>query len=175
MRVLGLDPGSRSLGYGLLERTGSSWVHIASGAVHFPSREALPRRLAAIHSACSSLLTEYRPDLVVVEECFVARSPKAALVLGQVRGVLLLCVEQAGIPSVEYAARAVKLAAVGHGGAAKEQVQYMVPRLLRDCPACLQPDQADALAIAWCGAIHRADARGESGGAARAATPGERA
>jgi crossover junction endodeoxyribonuclease RuvC len=154
MRVLGFDPGSRNLGYGVLERRGADWLRIDSGTIRLNPRDPLPRRLAAIHSASSLLLHCHAPDLVVVEECFVAQSPKAALVLGQVRGVLLLAVEQAGIRSSEVAARAVKLAAVGNGGAAKEQVQFMVPRLLRDCPSDLQPDEADALAVAWCGAIH---------------------
>ena len=96
------------------------------------------------------------PDLVVVEECFVALGPRAALVLGQVRGVLILAVQQAGVPLCEVAPRAVKLATVGNGAAAKEQVQYMMPRLLLACPGTLGPDEADALAVAWCGATRAA-------------------
>jgi crossover junction endodeoxyribonuclease RuvC len=160
MRVLGLDPGSQKLGYGLLERRGDRWHRLDSGTFVLGSRLPLPVRLEAAFQAVSALLAAQPPDLVVVEDCFVAHSPKAALVLGQVRGVLLLAIEQAGISSCEYSAREVKLAAVGNGGAAKEQVQYMVPRLLEDCPALLEPDEADALAVAWCGAIHaQADSR----------------
>jgi crossover junction endodeoxyribonuclease RuvC len=116
----------------------------------------LNQRLEQVHRAASALLATHAPDLVAVEESFIARGPKAALVLGQVRGVLLLAVRQAGIPSREFAPRAVKLAAVGNGGAAKTQVQYMIPRLLDDCPAALDPDEADALAVAWCAALHAA-------------------
>jgi crossover junction endodeoxyribonuclease RuvC len=155
MKVLGIDPGSRKLGYGCLERVGSRWRRIRGGTLILRAADSLPARLCAAHSAVSDMIRELVPDLVVVEECFVARGPRAALVLGQVRGVLILAVEQAGIPLVEVAPRAVKLSAVGNGAAAKEQVQYMMPRLLDDCPDGLAPDEADALAIAWCGATRR--------------------
>lgn len=154
MRVLGLDPGSQKLGFGLLEQRGHKWCRLDSGTILLGSRRPLPERLEAAYRAVSALLSAHSPDLVAVEECFVAASPKAALVLGQVRGVLLLAIRQAGIESCEFAPRAVKMAAVGNGGAAKEQVQYMVPRLLEECPGSLEPDEADALAVAWCGAIH---------------------
>jgi crossover junction endodeoxyribonuclease RuvC len=154
MKVLGLDPGSQRLGFGLLERRGSRWHRLDSGTIVLGSRRPLPERLETAYRAVSSLLSAQPPDLVVVEECFVALSPRAALVLGQVRGVLLLAIQQAGIAITEYAPRAVKLAAVGNGGAAKEQVQYMVPRLLEECPSQLGEDEGDALAVAWCGAIH---------------------
>jgi len=154
MRVLGLDPGSRKLGWGLLESSAGRWRRVASGTVHLPVQRPLPERLQIIHVEVSSLLALHTPELVAIEECFVARSPKAALVLGEVRGVLLLAVQQAGLALEEFAPRAVKLSAVGHGGAAKEQVQYMIPRLLLECPASLAEDEADALAVAWCGALH---------------------
>jgi len=153
--VLGLDPGSRKLGFGLLEGAGSRWRRVASGTIQPNARDPLPRRLHLVFRDVEALIRTQAPDFVVVEECFVAQGPKAALVLGEVRGVLLLAVEQAGLPCLEVAPRAVKLAVVGHGGASKEQVQYMVPRLVSDCPAVLGPDEADALAIAWCGAMRR--------------------
>lgn len=151
---MGLDPGTRKLGFGMIEGVAGRWRRIESGTVAFDPRLSMARRLAEAHRVVGALLARHAPDLVAVEDCFVAHSPGAALVLGQVRGVLLLAVEQAGIRSCEYAPRAVKLAAVGNGAAAKEQVQYMMPRLLVDCPADLGPDEADALAVAWCGA-HR--------------------
>ncbi len=156
MKVLGLDPGSRRLGYGCLERAGSHWRRATSGTLTLRAADPLSTRLHAAHAAVTEMIRTLAPDLVVVEECFVARGPRAALVLGEVRGVLLLAVREAGIPLCEVAPRAVKLAAVGHGGAAKEQVQYMMPRLLLDCPATLSPDEADALAVAWCGATRAA-------------------
>jgi crossover junction endodeoxyribonuclease RuvC len=183
MRVLGLDPGSQKLGWGLLERSGHLWVRVASGTVDLDRRRPLQDRLLGAYEAVARILGEHAPDLVAVEECFVAASPKAALVLGQVRGVLLLAVQQASIASVELSPRSVKLATVGRGGAAKEQVQYMVPRLIRDCPARLGPDEADALAIAWCGAqratalkatANPGPASGFSGTGRSAAAPGRR-
>jgi crossover junction endodeoxyribonuclease RuvC len=161
MRVLGLDPGSQKLGWGLLERSGHLWTRVASGTIRLDPRRPLRERLLGAYDAAARLLGEHAPDLVAIEDCFVAASPKAALVLGQVRGVLLLAVEQASIESVELSPRSVKLATVGQGGAAKEQVQYMVPRLIRDCPPRLGPDEADALAIAWCGALHAAGRRAQ--------------
>jgi crossover junction endodeoxyribonuclease RuvC len=154
MKVLGLDPGSRKLGFGCLEHAGSNWRRVTSGTLVL--RDPLPARLHAAHSGVTEMIRTLAPDLVVVEECFVARGPRAALVLGQVRGVLILAVAQAGIPLCEVAPRAVKLATVGNGAAAKEQVQYMMPRLLLDCPGHLAPDEADALAVAWCGATRTA-------------------
>lgn len=169
MKVLGLDPGSQKLGFGLLEsadaqagRTGAvsgRWERLDSGTIVLGSRRPLPERLEAAYRAVVAILAAHSPDLVVVEECFVAQSPRAALVLGEVRGVLFLAIQQAGIESCEFAAREVKLAAVGNGGAAKEQVQYMIPRLLDHCPQALKPDEADALAVAWCGALHMASMR----------------
>jgi crossover junction endodeoxyribonuclease RuvC len=152
MKVLGLDPGSRKLGFGCIERAGSQWRRATSGTLVLRASDPLPARLHAAHAAVSEMIRTLSPDLVVVEECFVALGPRAALVLGQVRGVLILAVQQAALPLCEVAPRAVKLATVGNGAAAKEQVQYMMPRLLLDCPLKLAPDEADALAVAWCGA-----------------------
>ena len=140
----------------MLERAGVGWRRRDSGTLRLDPTQALASRLDGAYQGVVELLRLHAPDLVVIEECFVARGPKAALVLGEVRGVLLLAVHQAGCECLEVAPRAVKLAVVGHGGASKEQIQYMVPRLLEGCPASLGPDEADALAIAWCGASRRA-------------------
>jgi crossover junction endodeoxyribonuclease RuvC len=156
MKVLGLDPGSRKLGFGCLERDGTHWRRVASGTLVLRAADPLSARLHAAHDAVADMIRTLAPDLVAVEECFVARGPRAALVLGQVRGVLILAIQQAGIPLCEVAPRAVKLATVGNGAASKEQVQYMMPRLLIECPRSLGPDEADALAIAWCGATRAA-------------------
>lgn len=153
-RVLGLDPGSRRLGYGLLERTEGGWRHLSSGTLNLDTRRPLADRLLQVHRFLCELLEESQPRLVVIEECFVAQSARAALVLGEVRGVLILAVKQAGLELAEYSPRSVKLASVGNGGASKEQVQYMMPRILEGCPRDLKADQADALAVAWCGVTH---------------------
>lgn len=152
MKVLGIDPGSRKLGYGVIELAAARGRRLASGTLVLDPRRSLSRRLHEAHRFTQELIEHHHPDVVTVEECFVAQGARAALVLGQVRGVLLLAVEQAGIACIEVAPRSVKLAVVGHGNAAKEQVQFMMPRLLAECPAALGPDEADALAIAWCGA-----------------------
>lgn len=159
MKVLGLDPGSRRLGFGILERTNHRWRRLDGGTVRLNPADALAERLEAAYAAVVELLHRHTPDLVVIEECFVAQGPKAALILGEVRGVLLLAVRQARIECLEVAPRAVKLAVVGRGGAAKEQIQYMIPRLIDQCPGPLAPDEADALAIAFCGASRRSTAR----------------
>lgn len=153
-RILGLDPGSRRLGYGLVEKAGTRWRHLSSGTIILDARLPLADRLLEAHTRISRVLDEGRPHLVAIEECFVAHSPRAALVLGEIRGVLILGVRQAALELAEFSPRAVKMASVGNGGASKEQVQYMMPRLLDDCPEALQPDQADALAVAWCGVTH---------------------
>lgn len=152
--VLGLDPGSRRLGFGLIEARASSARRLASGTIRLRAEDPLAERLRVVYHEVTALFARHRPDCVAVEECFVAQGVKAALVLGQVRGVLLLAVAEASLRLSEHAPRAVKLAAVGRGGATKEQVQYMVPRILADCPTALDPDEADALAVAWCGAVH---------------------
>ncbi len=161
MKVLGIDPGSRKLGYGVIEMAFSRGRRLASGTLTLAPGAPLSARLLEAHRFVGELIRLHSPDLVTIEECFVARGVRAALVLGEVRGVLLLAVEQAAVACREVAPRSVKLAVVGQGSAAKEQVQFMMPRLLADCPVVLGPDEADALAIAWCGA-------------AQAQTPGRR-
>lgn len=154
MKVLGLDPGSRLLGYAVIEAQASAAVRVASGTLKLDPRAPLADRLAEAHLFVRRLIIEQRPDQVAIEECFVAQGVKAALVLGQVRGVLMLAATLEAAPLLEFAPRAIKLAAVGNGGASKEQVQYMVPKLIRGCAETLSPDEADALAIAWCGCQH---------------------
>jgi len=154
IRILGLDPGSLRLGYGILHGARGQWTRLDSGTIRLDRNLPLPARLSAAFDEVCRILQERQPTLVVLEECFVAQGPRAALVLGQVRGVLHLAVHRAAIPCLEFAPRAIKKAAVGNGNASKEQIQYMVPRLISNCPRNLEPDEADALAIAWCGASH---------------------
>jgi crossover junction endodeoxyribonuclease RuvC len=153
MRILGIDPGSSVTGYGVVERVDANLVHLAHGTLRPPRSQALAVRLAAIQSGLAELIEEHAPDLAVVEQVFVASSPRSALVLGQARGAVLAAVAAAGLPVVEYSAREIKQAVVGNGAAAKAQVQVMVKRILqleRKPPQ----DAADALAAAICRA-HR--------------------
>jgi crossover junction endodeoxyribonuclease RuvC len=150
VRILGLDPGSRRLGYGLLLERAGRWGRLDGGVIRLPEKRSLAERLKLAYDAVCALIDAHHPDQIAIEDCFVAHSARAALVLGHVRGVLLLAAQESGAELSEFAPRSVKLAAVGQGGAAKEQVQQMIPRLVAGCPASLSADEADALAVAWC-------------------------
>ena len=154
-RLLGIDPGLRFTGWGLVAADGNRLRHLADGVIATDSGASVPQRVRVLHDALAALLAEYRPDEAAVEETYVNRNGTATLKLGYARGVALLSPALAGIPVAEYGAKAVKLAVVGTGGAAKQQVAEMVRRLLPG--ARLQrADAADALAVAICHAHHRA-------------------
>ena len=157
MRVLGLDPGLGTTGWGVIAAEGSRLSHLASGFVETDAARPLAERLAQLHGALAGLIAAWRPDEAAVEETFVNRNPLSTLRLGQARGVVLLAPALAGIPVAEYQATAVKRAVVGQGHAAKQQVQAMV-RMLLPGAAPGRADAADALAVAICHAHHRATA-----------------
>ena len=147
-RVLGVDPGSRVTGYGVIDVTRGRLRYVASGAID-AGAGALPARLAEIYRALGQVIADHAPDEVAVEEVFFARNPQTALKLGQARGVAIAAAVAADLPVHEYAARSIKLAVVGAGGAAKAQVAYMV-RVLLALDAEPAQDAADALAVAIC-------------------------
>lgn len=149
MRILGIDPGSAVTGYGLVEARGGRLCHVAHGTLAPPRGAALPARLAALHAALLAVIGDHAPDGVVVEQVFVAASPRSALVLGQARGVALAAAAGAGLPVFEYGPRTIKLAVAGSGAAGKAEVQRMVEALL-SLAARPVPDAADALAAAIC-------------------------
>jgi crossover junction endodeoxyribonuclease RuvC len=149
MRVAGIDPGSYATGYGIVDRSGNRFVASRSGVVRGRAGTSLVDRLGAIHDGVLELLRREMPDAVAVETPFYAKSVKSTLILGHVRGVVLLAVREVGAELFEYAPRQVKSAVVGNGAASKEQIQFMVKRLLalaEEPP----PDAADALAVAIC-------------------------
>lgn len=146
--ILGIDPGSRKTGFGLVKVDGTRSLYISSGIVRLPEK-SLPERLDIIFNSLSDLIREYSPDQLAIEEVFFARDPRAALKLGQARGAAILAGTQQGLPVFEYSARTVKQSVVGNGGATKEQVQHMVTRLLK-LPATPREDAADGLAVALC-------------------------
>lgn len=149
MRVLGIDPGSATTGYGLVERAGQELMHRAHGTVRLRSARPLVERLGELHHRVSALVTELEPDVAAVERVFVAASPRSALVLGQARGAALAALGAQRIPVVEYAPPELKQAVTGNGRASKREVQAMVKRLLQ--LARIPPtDAADALALAIC-------------------------
>jgi crossover junction endodeoxyribonuclease RuvC len=158
MRILGLDPGLGTTGWGLIEAEGNRLTHIANGQISTDTNAPLPRRLAALADQLEALLTDHAPAAAAVEEVFVNKNPQSTLKLGQARGVALMCAARAGIEVGEYAARLVKKAVVGTGGAEKAQVHARVSRLLPGVKIA-GPDAADALAVAITHAHHLATAR----------------
>src|SRR4051794_5225048 len=155
VRLVGLDPGLRFTGWGVIEVDGNRLRHIADGVIATDSATAVPDRLKVLHEALAELLAHWHPDEAAVEETYVNRNGAATLKLGYARGVALLAPALAGVPVTEYGAKSVKLAVVGTGGAEKQQVQMMVHRLLPGA-AIRRADAADALAVAICHAHHRA-------------------
>jgi len=149
MRILGIDPGTRVTGYGLLEKRGNRLIHLDNGAISTRSGEELPLRLKTIHDGLARIIAEYAPEALAIEQIFVARNVLSALKLGHARGAALLAGVNAGLPVYEYTAMQVKSAVVGYGRAAKPQVQQMV-RALMGLPEIAQEDASDALAVAIC-------------------------
>jgi crossover junction endodeoxyribonuclease RuvC len=154
VRLLGIDPGLRFTGWGLIDADGSRLRHIANGVIATDSIDSVPDRLKILHDALIAVLTQHRPTEAAVEETYVNRNGAATLKLGYARGIALLAPALAGVPVTEYSAKTVKLAVVGTGGAEKEQVVMMVRRLLPGA-ALHRSDAADALAVAICHAHHR--------------------
>jgi crossover junction endodeoxyribonuclease RuvC len=154
IRIIGIDPGLRNVGWGLIEAEGSRLRYVACGSLQTDARLSLAERLAAIHRGLVALIEEHRPDEAAVEETFVNRDPQSALKLGQARGVALAAPALLGLVVAEYAANVVKKTIVGVGHAEKAQIAMMVKMLL---PACeiASPDAADALAAAITHAQHR--------------------
>jgi crossover junction endodeoxyribonuclease RuvC len=149
MRILGIDPGSRITGYGVVERAGNRLVHVDNGAIVTNSDKDYPLRLQRIYHGLAEVIDRYRPDAMAVEQIFFAKNVQSALKLGQARGVAMVVGVNAGLPVFEYTAMQVKLAVVGHGHATKDQVQKMIKALLA-LPEVAQEDASDALAVAVC-------------------------
>jgi len=148
LRILGIDPGLRITGFGIIDKTGARLSYVTSGCIKVPVGE-LPERLKSILHGLRELIAMHSPQQVAIEKVFVNVNPESTLALGQARGTAICAAVDAGLPVAEYTALQVKQSVVGKGHAKKEQVQEMVKRLL-----CLQgapgPDAADALACAIC-------------------------
>jgi crossover junction endodeoxyribonuclease RuvC len=154
VRIIGIDPGLRRCGWGIIESEGNRLRYVACGTVTPAVKASLAERLAELHAGLRALIEQYLPDEAAVEETFVNAGPRSALQLGQARGVALMTPAAMGLPVGEYAANLVKKSVVGTGHAEKTQVQLMIKTLL---PAAdfKGADAADALAIAICHAHHR--------------------
>jgi crossover junction endodeoxyribonuclease RuvC len=154
IRIIGIDPGLRRTGWGVVESLGSRLSFVAAGTIKPDESASLAERLCAIHDALADVLTRFEPDEAAVEATFVNRDAAATLKLGQARGVAMLVPARAGIAVAEYAPNAVKKAVVGAGHAEKRQIRMMVTVLLPRAKFD-SDDSADALAIAICHAHHR--------------------
>jgi crossover junction endodeoxyribonuclease RuvC len=152
-RIIGIDPGSRRTGYGVIDTDGQRSTHIANGCIKLHDT-ALPERLKNIYSGLSEVIRTLRPDEMAIELVFMHRNADSALKLGQARGAAIVAGVNADLPVFEFSATQVKQAVVGVGHATKEQVQHMIKVLLR-LDGAVQADAADALAVALCYAHRR--------------------
>lgn len=156
--ILGIDPGSRITGYGVIQKQGQRLTYLGSGCIRAASttkntqaegQPTMAERLNTIFNGVRELMTQFQPDEFAIEQVFMAKNPNSALKLGQARGVAMVAAAQNGLAVAEYSARQIKQAVVGTGGASKEQVQHMVMHILK-LPGRPQEDAADALAAAIC-------------------------
>lgn len=149
MRVLGIDPGSRITGYGLVEKRGSQLIHLDNGCIFTDTADDFPGRLKLIFAGLSDVIDQFQPSAVAIEDLFFSVNVRSALKLGQARGAAITAAVTAGLPVFEYTPSQIKSAVVGEGRAAKEQVQKMLKALLA-LPEVAQADASDALAVAVC-------------------------
>jgi crossover junction endodeoxyribonuclease RuvC len=150
MIILGIDPGTATTGYGLVEKQGSQVKYLTCGAILTDKTEAMPDRLLSIYTQLNRLLDVHEPDVIVTEQLFFSNNVTTAMQVGRTVGIVLLCAAQRGLPWYEYRPVEVKMAVAGYGGAEKKQIQYMVRQLLNLEKVPKPDDAADALAIAIC-------------------------
>lgn len=148
-RILGIDPGSRTTGYGVIDKVGSQIGYVACGTIRTTPRQSLSERLLKIYEGLRKVIDRHSPDVAAVEDIFMARNPGSALKLGHARGVAVLAAVRCAMPVYEYPPRIVKMAVAGYGQAEKVQVQNMV-RALLELTSAPSEDAADALAVAIC-------------------------
>ncbi|MBK6676997.1 MAG: crossover junction endodeoxyribonuclease RuvC [Rhodocyclaceae bacterium] len=149
VRILGIDPGLRVTGFGVIDKIGQKLAYVTSGCVRTKETDSLPERIKTLLDGIGEVIALHQPAEAAVEKVFVNVNPQSTLLLGQARGAAISALVGAALPVAEYTALQVKQAVVGHGKAAKEQVQQMVMRLLQ-LPGAPSPDAADALACAIC-------------------------
>jgi crossover junction endodeoxyribonuclease RuvC len=149
VRILGIDPGLRVTGFGVIDKVGQKLAYVTSGCIKSNDKDSLPERIKTLLDGIGEVIALHRPQQAAVEKVFVNVNPQSTLLLGQARGAAISALVGADLPVAEYTALQVKQAVVGHGKAAKEQVQQMVMRLLQ-LPGQPSADAADALACAIC-------------------------
>lgn len=165
IRILGIDPGSRSTGFGIVDLVGRDCHYVASGCIRTIQNDELAGRIAIIVQHIDEIIETYRPSQAAIEQVFVNVNPKATLMLGQARGAAIAALVLRGLPVHEYTALQVKQAVVGQGKAAKEQVQHMVVQMLK-LSGTPQADAADGLAVALTHALRGHGLAGRLGGLA---------
>jgi crossover junction endodeoxyribonuclease RuvC len=163
MKILGIDPGLRTTGFGIIDKQGNKLAYVASGTIKTPDAD-LPQRLKVILSGVSEIIRTYSPDCAAIEKVFVNVNPQSTLLLGQARGAAICALVSADLLVAEYTALQIKQAVAGHGKAQKQQVQDMVQRLL-SLSGTPSTDAADALGVAICHA-HSGEALSTLGGLA---------
>ena len=150
MRILGIDPGTATVGYGVVDKIGASPVMVRYGTITTSPKQSAPMRLLVLHEELNSIIDEFSPDVIVMEQLFFAKNQTTAIAVGKACGVLQLVAAQRGLPVIEYTPPEIKLAVVGYGNAEKKQVQYKIQRIL-GLDECPKPDDAaDALALCVC-------------------------
>ena len=148
--ILGIDPGSRLTGYGVIKQEGRQFTYLGSGCIKaIAAGDNLGDRLQTIFAGVSELIMQFQPTMFAIEQVFMAKNPDSALKLGQARGAAIVAATQTGLSIAEYSARQIKQSVVGTGAADKSQVQHMVTSMLK-LPGTPQADAADALAVALC-------------------------
>jgi crossover junction endodeoxyribonuclease RuvC len=157
-RILGVDPGTAQLGWGVIDTDGHTNLLVEYGVVRTKPKALLPARLHTIYQHLIEILHRLHPDVMAVEEAFLGKNPRSALWIGHARAIALLAAEQHQISLAEYAPREVKLSVVGNGAASKQQVEYMVTAILNTSDR-IPTDAADALAVALCHASHTSNHR----------------
>jgi len=150
LRILGIDPGTATTGYGVVDKVGSSPVLVDYGAIRTSPRRTSPERLLDAYNQLNEIIDRLKPDVIVMERLFFAKNQTTIIAVGKACGVMQFAAAQRGIPVVEYTPMEVKQAVVGYGGAEKRQIQYMIQRILKLSEAPKPDDAADALALAIC-------------------------
>ena len=150
MRIMGIDPGTATTGYGVVEKTGSKIEHIAHGVILTDKNLPMPDRLLIIYTQINRLIDLHDPDAIATEQLFFSNNATTAMTVGRAVGVITLAAAQRGLPWVEYRPAEVKMAVAGYGAAEKKQIQYMVMQFLKLEKVPKPDDAADALAIAIC-------------------------
>ncbi len=153
MIILGIDPGTRITGYGIIKFNNNSFIKIANGSINLPANKSIPVRLQIIYDELHKIIKKYKPDEFAIETAFYGKNVQSAMKIGYARGVAILCAMHNKLEANEYSPREVKKSVVGKGGASKEQVSFMIKTLLNIKSEKLKVDESDALAIAICHAF----------------------